>query len=198
MSGLMKIAFWVTVLGQIALLLAFIAVKEDILRSRTSVVLQTVPIDPRSLLQGDFVVLDYEIAALPPWLENTRIGETVYVGLRQFDGEVWRSNGYFLRKPKAGAVFIKGTVNNRRRLDFGISNYFVPEGTGHIIEGAADVKVRVAVSSGGSAVIEELLVVEAPINPPGPPELRPADVPPPPIPPRPVDPERAPFIAPPP
>jgi hypothetical protein len=29
MSGLMKIAFWVTVLGQIALLLAFIAVKED-------------------------------------------------------------------------------------------------------------------------------------------------------------------------
>ena len=37
MSRTLKIAFWATVIGQIILLLAFIAVKEDTLRSGTSV-----------------------------------------------------------------------------------------------------------------------------------------------------------------
>ena len=58
MSRSLKIAFWATVAGQIILLLAFIAVKENTLRTGTSVLLQTVPIDPLSLLQGEFVVLD--------------------------------------------------------------------------------------------------------------------------------------------
>ncbi|MBT98299.1 MAG: hypothetical protein CL902_06705 [Dehalococcoidia bacterium] len=74
MSLPLKIAFWATVAGQIILLLSFIAVKEDTLRSGTSVILETAPVDPRSILQGDFVVLDYKIAELPEGMEKTPRG----------------------------------------------------------------------------------------------------------------------------
>ena len=58
MSLPLKIAFWATVAGQIVLLLAFIAIKENTLGTGTSVLLQTVPIDPLSPLQGEYVILD--------------------------------------------------------------------------------------------------------------------------------------------
>ena len=57
-----------------------------------------------------------------------------------------------------GPVFLKDTITSGGRLDFGIGTYFVPEGTGHEIERALDIKVRAAVSKGGSAVIKDLLI----------------------------------------
>ena len=165
MSRSLKIAFWATVAGQIILLLAFVGVKEVTLRSGTTVVLQTAPIDPRSLLQGDFVALDYEIAVLPGYVTGRRKGDRLYVELWEGPDGVWRAVRYSREKPDLDRVFIKGTVNSRGRLDLGIGTYFVPEGTGPIIERASDVKVRVAVSSGGSAVIKELLVDGEPFDP---------------------------------
>ena len=165
MSLPLKIAFWATVAGQIILLLAFIGVKENTLRSGTSVLLQTVPVDPRSLLQGDFAILDYEIAELPTWASDARQGDTYYVVLIEGGDGVWRANRYSREKLDTDRVFIKGTVNSRGRLDFGIGTYFIPEGTGRIIGSAGDVKVRVAVSSGGSAVIEVLLLDGEPFDP---------------------------------
>ena len=58
-----SIAFWIVVAGQLVFLIGFIAVKETALSTGREVVLQTVPVDPRSLLQGDYAILDYEIAA---------------------------------------------------------------------------------------------------------------------------------------
>ncbi|MCH7842272.1 MAG: GDYXXLXY domain-containing protein [Chloroflexi bacterium] len=161
----MKIAFWATVAGQIILLLAFIAVKENTLRSGTSVLLQTVPVDPRSLLQGDYAILGYEIAELPAWATDSKLGDRFFVELIEGEDGVWRAGRYSREKFEEDGVFIKGTVNSRGRLDLGIGTYFIPEGTGRIIEQAVDVKVRVAVSSGGTAVIEELLVDGAPFDP---------------------------------
>ena len=165
MSGAMKIAFWATVAGQIILLLAFIGVKENVLRSGATVLLQTVPVDPRSLLQGDFAILDYEIAELPAWAADSKTGDEFFVELIEGGDGVWRAGRYSPEKLDTDRVFIKGTVNSRGRLDLGIGAYFIPEGTGRIIERAGDVKVRVAVSSGGSAVIKELLVDGEPFDP---------------------------------
>ena len=148
-----------------AWLLAFIGVKENVLRTGTSVLLQTVPVDPRSLLQGDFAILDYEIAELPAWAGDARQGDRYYVELIEGDDGVWRADRYSRLKIDSAEVFIKGTVNSRGRLDLGIGTYFIPEGTGRIIDSADDVKVRVAVSSGGSAVIEELLIDGKPFDP---------------------------------
>ena len=82
--------------------------------------------------------------------------------------DVWRADYYLLLSREDGAsyirgrvhafprdgdlsgeVFIRGRVNDRRRLDFGIGTFFVPEGTGHIVERAQDVKVVVSLSAVG-------------------------------------------------
>ncbi len=165
MSRSLKIAFWATVAGQIILLLAFIAVKENTLRTGTSVLLQTVPIDPLSLLQGKFVVLDYEIALLPEQDRGAAQGTRFYVMLLEAPDGVWQARHYTLAKPGSDSVFIKGTMNQRGRLEFGIDTFFIPEGTGHIIEGSRDVKVLVSVDSRGSAVIEDLIVDGFPFDP---------------------------------
>ena len=178
MSRLMKIAFWATVAGQIILLLAFIAVKETTLRTGTSVLLQTVPVDPLSLLQGEYVGLDYEIANISDEIPNSRQGDTIYIQLLEDAEGVWRGIAYTLNKPDADRVFIKGTVTRAGRLEFGINTYFIPEGTDYIIERSRDVKVRVALSSGGTAVIEELLVDGEPFDRARPPKLPPEEPPP--------------------
>ena len=159
-----RVAFWVVVAGQLIFLIGFIGVKETALRTGTEVVLQTVPVDPRSLLQGDYAILDYEIASLPPYLREAEIGETIYVIPSPGDGG-WDFPQHGRRRPEGGQVFIKGRVDHRDHLDFGIGTYFVPEGTGHIIEGAQDVKVVVKLDADGNAVIKDVLVDGEPFDP---------------------------------
>jgi uncharacterized membrane-anchored protein len=164
MSLKFNVAFWGIVVAQMALLLAIVGVKEFTLRTGTIVTLQTVPVDPRSILQGDFAILRYEIAALPPHLRDLPRGETVYVTLVEGD-EVWVAQDYLLSAPSDEAVFIKGIVDSQGLLNFGIDTYFVPEGTGHIIERARDVEVRASVDGRGNAVITQVLVDGEPFNP---------------------------------
>ena len=160
-----RIAFWIVVAGQLVFLLGFIAVKEVALRTGTEVVLQTVPVDPRSLLQGDYAVLDYEIADLPPFMRDEPIGETIYVVLKD-EGNVWTGARYSASlRSVEGEIYIKGRVDRQGHSDFGIRTYFVPEGTGHIIEGAQDVKVAVNLDSEGNAIIKQILVDGRPFDP---------------------------------
>ena len=163
MSRRFKLAFLAIVVAQVFLLLGLIADREFTLQTGTEVVLETAPIDPRSLLQGDFAILDYAISTLPPEIQ-VPVGETMYVTLRD-SGDVWVASLYVFREPSDGdSVFIKGTVDRPRHLDFGIGTYFIPEGTGHLIEGSQDVKVIVSVDSRGKAVIKNVLLDGVPFD----------------------------------
>ena len=165
MKPWVRIAFWAIVAAQLVFLIGFIGVREVALRTGTEVVLQTVPVDPRSLLQGDYAILDYEIARLPDWMDGFSAGRTVYVVL-QVERDVWTSSAYTEeRSHVAGEVFIKGRIDRIGHADFGIGTYFVPEGTGRIIEGAQDVKVVVSVDEDGNAVIKDVLVDGEPFDP---------------------------------
>lgn len=159
MSPRVRIAFWAIVAAQLIFLVGFIGLREVALRTGTEVVLQTVPVDPRSLLQGDYVILDYEIARLPNWMDRLSVGSTVYVALRE-EGDVWTSSTYTDERSRVagGGVFVKGRIDRIGHADFGIGTYFVPEGTGHIVERAQDVKVVVSVDGTGNAVIKDVLV----------------------------------------
>ena len=160
-----RIAFGIVVAGQLIFLLGFIAIKEIALSTGTEVVLQTVPVDPRSLLQGDYAILDYEIASLPPFMRNERPGETVYVVLKE-GADVWTAERYAGHyRFVAGETFIKGKVDREGHADFGIGTYFVPEGTGRIIERAQDVKVAVKLDADGNAIIKQMLVDGQPFDP---------------------------------
>ncbi len=155
-----KLLFAVVALQMIGLV-AFAAVKQYAVATGTDVILQGTPVDPRSLMQGDYAILDYEIAGIP---ENVKaefaVGDDVIVVLTKKD-EVWEAIRYLDddRVPKGnGEVFVRGQLQSNGRIDFGIGTYFVPEGTGLQIERAQDLKIRVSVSDDGDATVTGIIV----------------------------------------
>ena len=165
MKSWARIAFLTVVAAQLVFLIGFIGIRETALFTGTEVVLQTVPVDPRSLLQGDYAILDYEIADLPDYLHQLPVGDTVYVELvREQDFWVASYHSDWLDDIEED-TFIKGRVDRRGHADFGIGTYFLPEGTGRIIERAGDVKVVVNLDDDGNAVIKDVLVDGEPFDP---------------------------------
>ena len=163
MSRRMTILLFAVVAAQVIGLVVFATVRQVALTQGREVTLQTVPVDPRSLLQGDYAILDYEIAELHGWISDRPIGSEVFVVLREC-GDVWCSSEQSPRRPEPTDVYIRGRINDRGRLDFGIDTFFVPEGAGHIVERAQDVKVVVSLSASGNAVIKMVLVDGIPFD----------------------------------
>ena len=166
MTRVASILFFVVVAAQVVGLVAFAGVRQVALTEGREITLQTAPVDPRSLFQGDYAILDYEIAEVPPHLADLRAGAQVYVTLAEC-GDVWCADGYGLAPPNAADAYIRGVTTVNRRIDFGIGTFFVPEGTGHIVEDAEDVKVVISLDERGQAVIKSVLVDGAPFNPDG-------------------------------
>ena len=176
---------------QTLLLVAMIASRQMILSSDTVVVLQTKPIDPRSLFRGDYVRLNYDINELQlDELSGDRIfktNDTVYVVLQQ-SGQYWDARAIYLEKNNAfnsyekqkneRKVLIQGVVQrvtNRQwdrndkadisvtslRVNYGIENYFVPEGEGLKLERPETndkITLKIALDDDGHAVIKALLL----------------------------------------
>ena len=157
MSLQRKVCFGLVVGIHIAILLAFIGVQESRIQHGTEVVLKAVPIDPRSLMQGDYAVLRYEIGELKGSARGLGRGETLYVVLEETE-DIWSAVTADTNRPETDVLFIKGQVDSTGWLDFGIGTYFVPEGTGYLIEQAGDVKVTVSVDESGNASIKNVQV----------------------------------------
>ncbi len=94
------------VLTIFAVLGAMIYEREQILASPTRVMLECEPVDPRSILSGDYVILSYkisefvgeEIDRLNVFNEDVRTDEWIYVALREQPGT---------KKPHTAAAFSK-------------------------------------------------------------------------------------------
>lgn len=173
MKRYQKVLFPAVIALQLAVLGVMIAGQEVILAKGTKVMLKCVPVDPRSLFSGDYVILNYEISELSndkfPELAKQRdlfkANETVYVGLVS-DGkfytvkEVSRSEKYIRgRYP----VFLKGKVRedfgDALRIRYGLESYFVPQNEGKIIEQDLDkVSVEVSVDRSGHSAIARLFI----------------------------------------
>ena len=160
----MTILLFAVVAAQVVGLVVFAGVRQAAVTQGREVTLQTVPVDPRSLLQSDYPILDYEIAELHDRLRDSPAGSEVFVVLREC-GDVWHGSEQSPRQPEFADVYIRGRINDRGRIDFGIGTFFVPEGTGHIVEDAQDVKVVVSLSASGNAVIKTVLVDGEPFAP---------------------------------
>ena len=137
----------------------------------TTIRVATVPIDPRDLFRGNFVILSYKFSTLrsiPPGIHNThnyKDGQTVFVTMKQ-DGDLWKATGISRERPKEG-VFLRGEYR-RNRIEYGIESYFVQEGTGKPIEdamrwnnsGKTSVVVELVVAPNGKASIKTVEVLE--------------------------------------
>ncbi|RJQ31615.1 MAG: hypothetical protein C4589_01480 [Peptococcaceae bacterium] len=175
----LKWKFTVVAAAQI-LFLAFIAFSRFwTIQAGETVLLKTVPVDPRDLMMGDYVSLEYEINRLPAGIfqpegadisRGVRPNKAVYVVLKP-QGNYHVAAEAYLRKPSSlnpGEVLIKGKylfgLDREVRVIYGIERFYVPEGKGMEIErppnqtGRQQLDVEVKVGTGGNAVIRRVFV----------------------------------------
>lgn len=166
-----KTRFYGLVVLQLLTLAGLIAYKQATLLTGQRILLKTVPVDPRDMFRGDYVVLSYEISRLQSWQwrePSFERGATAYVTLRK-QGRFWGAESVSKTAPGDQALFIRGRVTHTGpdaiNLEYGIESYFVPEGKGRELERARGDRLaaEVAVDGTGRAAIRRLHVApEAP------------------------------------
>jgi uncharacterized membrane-anchored protein len=120
--------------------------------SQPTVMLKTLPVDPRDYLRGDYIILHYEISQLPLESQNTfQEGTPVYVILGEEDGFATSSSVQDW-PPERNQRFIKGRVRGPR-IEFDLEKYFVPEGQGNP---PPPITVEVTLRPDGTAQIKQL------------------------------------------
>jgi len=176
MSRRVRIGFVVVVVAQLLVLGAMVAKRVYLLRTGTPVLLECVPVDPRSLFSGDYVRLNYrisrftaeELQRLNPTGESFKPHETVYLALERPRGAKFHEareishDGDRLRQ--RFAVVIRGTAREGSAwtglgVRYGVEEYFVPQHQGRRIEREmARTSVEVAVSAAGESGIRRLFI----------------------------------------
>jgi uncharacterized membrane-anchored protein len=167
----MKYPLLAVIIGlQVVWILGTAFVQEIRLTTGTVIRLETRPVDPRDLLRGDYVILNYAINTVwkdrfvgPAPEEEQAPEKTVYVVLAP-QGEFHAITRVSLTplKPGVGEVMMIGKVAKRRwdssgsfRVEYGLERYYVPEGTGNP---RGRITVDVAVSGNGKASIKQVYI----------------------------------------
>ena len=167
-----KIVFWLVVLLQLIFLVGLIGYKQYAILTGEKIVLKVVPVDPRSLFQGDYARLNYEINGLDlskievEGEKNFRGGEKVYIELEKND-KYFSAKKVSREKPKA-KYFIRGIAQrfsgNSLFVGYGIETYFMPEGKArdfeNIARGGRDVEILIGVSVDkfGQGLINKIII----------------------------------------
>lgn len=173
--------WWILLAGllvavvQLAVPGSMIAGRIALLSAADEITLKTVPVDPRDMFRGDYVVLRYAITQVAlsdlPYpadiAENDRLLAVIVpngddwsvASLSRETPQTVPSGGYVLQ---ARVASVWGAIVSRTaRLEFGIESYFVPEGTGKRLEDLVREKalsVIVAVDDQGRSAIKGLVI----------------------------------------
>ena len=129
---LIILGFW------LILALFFVGINEKVFLTGDEIRLNVKPVDPRDLLRGQYVALNYDISEIQVE-ENAdfKRDETVYVTLIK-EGEIYAAQSVYKFKPsknpyiKGKVDFIRRTYGNNKSLDtliikYGIENLFTKE-----------------------------------------------------------------------
>ncbi|MDE3069043.1 MAG: GDYXXLXY domain-containing protein [Verrucomicrobiota bacterium] len=166
----MKLKLLVLVLAlQIAWLFGTVVVQERALARGRIILLETRPVDPRDLLRGDYLALNYKISDvpvnlfLPPVKNRLPTGARIFVALapatNHFYEIVEASATKFV--PPPGAVLVEGrsawsrNAANSIHVEYGIERYYVSEGMGNP---SGKLTVQVVVPASGHPKIKEVFV----------------------------------------
>ncbi|MUO77708.1 hypothetical protein GOZ78_02205 [Agrobacterium vitis] len=156
--------------------------RANILRNGQEVLLRTEAVDPRDLLRGDFVVLNYPISRIP---EEKIVGprpsrrQDVRLHVRvvpQADGFATVEEASVADLlPRPGSVVLLSeplsfpsplAPGDSLTVHYGIERFYVPEGEGRDIEAQRNqgaVSIAIRVSSAGRAQIRQLFVAGQPV-----------------------------------
>jgi uncharacterized membrane-anchored protein len=168
----MKLKLFILVLAlQSAWLLGTAAVQEHALVTGKVILLETARIDPRDLLQGDYLILNYKISDVPtsvfspPVTKELPNGTKVFVALapttNQFYIVVKASTNQFT--PATDEVLVKGrsawprwnAATNSIHVEYGLERFYVAEGTGNP---TGKLTAQVVVPASGRGRVKEVFV----------------------------------------
>lgn len=147
-----KIIYMIAAIWSIIVFL-FVFFNEPVLFSSNEVILKAAPVDPRDLLRGDYVTLNFEISDFKDKnriIKDRKENKTVYVLLENDSQNIAHAAGITDKKPDSG-IFIKGKLKKsgfrKYRIKYGIESYFVKEKTGRELENnlrnGAFIKVKI-------------------------------------------------------
>lgn len=126
---------WLVVALQIVFLLGWAGFHEMVRQTAPTVRLKTLPVDPRDILRGDYMILNYEISRPDPARVPPGGGDgDVFVVLGHSGGHHVISEILTEEpSPTDTRMWVRakawGAADNPR-LDYGIERFFVPEGRG--------------------------------------------------------------------
>ncbi|MDO6658095.1 GDYXXLXY domain-containing protein [Anaerobacillus sp. 1_MG-2023] len=151
---------WLVVILMISFV-TYNGVKNEVaLQSGKEIRLALAPVDPRSMLQGDYVTLRYDISTLPGpvlpankkikvVLASTANGSYEYGGYYKIEGD-WNKP----YEPSENDVILNGTTYSDHDVQYGIESFFISEGTGSTFEGKTAASIKV--SESGNAILIDL------------------------------------------
>jgi uncharacterized membrane-anchored protein len=166
----MKLKLLILVLAlQTAWLLGTVVVQEYALAHGKIILLETRRVDPRDMLRGDYLMLNYKISDVPtnlfspPVKKDLPYGTKVFValapGTNQFYEVVKASTNEFI--PTTDEILLRGKSEERWwstnsiHVAYGIENYYVAENTGNP---TGKLTVQVIVPASGHPKIKEVFV----------------------------------------
>lgn len=143
----------------------FVVKSEYTLNLGKEVLLKTIPVDPRDIVMGDYVILNYEISQFPRYKDYLfEYNKPIYVKLDVNNDNI-ASIGK-VSKEKPNGLFIKGTMGacqsvlpifrSGKCINYGIESYYVKEGEGRKLERdlANGALVKVSIDRYGKAKIK--------------------------------------------
>ncbi|MFC5509478.1 MULTISPECIES: GDYXXLXY domain-containing protein [Hyphomicrobiales] len=163
-------------------LLALVESRAAILRGGTEIRLRTVPVDPRDLFRGDYVVLAYDISRVTSGKlvgdKRLRRGDKLYVQVANGSDGFAELRSVSTQRPAGtepvliarvvalpgcrgdGTAFDCSGPDARIHLAYGLESYFVPQSEGRRIETTPKARIEVvaAVAGDGTAAIKRLLI----------------------------------------
>jgi uncharacterized membrane-anchored protein len=161
-------------LVQTVVLAGMVYGRVTLLNDGREITTEVIPVDPRDLFRGDYVILGYAFGRdQVPVPEGTRRGDRIYVTLREAAPEQWEvvsASADRLPPPDPSNVVLSGIVDYlyeaqgqppKAQIRYGIESYFVPEGTGRALEQKVrDKKISAVLSVGasGEVAIKALVV----------------------------------------
>lgn len=121
---------------ELALLLLIMVPQQILYYYGTPISLKTVPVDPRSIFRGDYVILSYEAGRMNT--VDAGVWGTVFVVLEKEDDLYVRVGAPQKTMPvlQEGQVCIRGQMDYMRITFPDLAQYFVPEGEGLELESA--------------------------------------------------------------
>ncbi len=166
----MKRNWFILILAlQSAWVLYTVAVQEVALREGAPILLETERVDPRDLLRGDYLILNYKISSVPTNLFSPPVNKDLPAGTKVFVALEPRGEFYVVTRastnelqPAAGELRVKGrsigtwwNQPNSVHVEYGLEKYFVREGTGNP---TGKLTVQAVVPKSGRASIKQVFL----------------------------------------